>query len=75
MNKLSLKTQTLKPEWWLRFIENIFMIWTAGLHSLKRVLLYIFEQFQYISEQFQALKITNSTLISSIVFLDITLKI
>ena len=31
-----LQTQKLQPLWWLRFIDDIFFIWTHGKEELKK---------------------------------------
>ena len=58
----------LKPLVWLRFIDDIFMIWTHGEDSLSNFI-------EYLNGIHPTIKFTHEVSTSSINFLDTTIKI
>ena len=58
----------LKPLIWLRFIDDIFMIWTHGENSLK-------EFIEYLNSIHPTITFTHEISPTSINFLDITVKV
>lgn len=62
-----LKTQKVQPDCWFRFIDDIFLLWTAGIDSLN--------QFLQELNNFSTLKFTNNSSTSEIIFLDLKIQI
>ena len=58
----------LKPKVWLRFIDDIFLIWTHGDNSLL-------EFVKYANSTHRTIKLTSEYSTESIVFLDTRVKI
>ena len=63
-----LETQTDKPFWWLRYIDDIFFIWTRGQGILK-VFLEDLDKF------YPNLKFTSDSSEENIAFLDFKVKL
>ena len=64
----ALDNWSLKPLVWLRFIDDIFMIWTHGEDSLSNFI-------EYLNGIHPTIKFTHKVSTSSINFLDTTIKI
>ena len=71
MNKVEtefLETQRDKPFWWVRYIDDIFFIWTHGQAKLK-VFLEDLNKFHSI------LKFTSNSSQENVAFLDLKVKL
>ena len=71
MGKIEEKLLTnfhLQPLLWVRFIDDIFMIWTHGIQSLE-------DFFQYANSSHDTIKFTTHTSVNEIEFLDTKVKI
>ena len=64
----ALENWPLKPSLWLRFIDDIFMIWTHGEDNLNKFI-------TYLNQLHPTIKFTHEVSNSSINFLDTTVKI
>ena len=64
----ALKNWPIKPLLWLRFIDDIFMIWTHGQNELNKFI-------EYLKGIHPKIKFTSETSESSVNFLDTTVKI
>ena len=63
----ALENAPFKPHTWLRYIDDIFMIWTEGLDNLK-----IF--IDYLNNIHSTIKFTSSRSFTHIPFLDVTVS-
>lgn len=61
-----LQKQEAQPQWWFRFIDDTFLIWTSGTESLKKFLKNL--------QNFSTLQCTHTTSPSEITFLDVNFK-
>ena len=64
----ALKSWDKQPLLWLRFIDDIFMIWNHGQEELDRFI-------KYINNIHDKIKFTHEASTESIIFLDTTVKI
>ena len=62
-----LETQRDKPSWWVRYIDDIFFIWTHGQEKLKVFL-------EDLNKFHPNLKLTNDSIEENIAFLDLKVK-
>ena len=64
----ALENAPFKPHTWLRYIDDIFMIWTEGLDNLK-----IF--IDYLNNIHSTIKFTSSHSFTNIPFLDVNVSL
>lgn len=61
-------TYHIQPHLWIRFIDDIFLIWTSGIDELHKFI-------KYLNDCHQSIKFTSEISTKSVNFLDTTVKL